>query len=42
MTGYESYIIDTRSVVCPYIACNNGETCRVFVPLENGAKQDKH
>ena len=40
-TGYESYIIDEHSVTCPYIVCNNGETCGVFVPMENEHEQDK-
>ena len=32
--GYESYMHDSRSPMCPYIGCNNGKTCSYFAAMD--------
>lgn len=33
-TGAESYKLDPKSPVCPYMGFHNGETCSFFKPLK--------
>lgn len=32
-TGQDTYLLDRRSLFCPYIACHKGTTCSMFVSL---------
>ena len=37
-TGKETYALDKRSEVCPYIYSYTGNSCSCYVPLENDEK----
>lgn len=41
-TGAESYRLDPRSTVCPYLQCNTGKACSFFSPVyENEVNDDE-
>lgn len=35
-TGAESYKLDPKSEVCPYLRYHNGKSCPFFSPIEEG------
>ena len=35
-TGAESYKLDPKSEVCPYLQYHNGKSCPFFSPIEEG------
>ena len=37
-TGKQTYQIDKKSVMCPYIRCHNGKRCSMYVPIKDKAK----
>lgn len=32
--GQETYMLDSKNPLCPYIGCHNGESCKAYKPLE--------
>lgn len=32
--GRDTFLLDNRSVFCSYIHCHNGESCKMYQPIE--------
>ncbi len=39
-TGADSYKLDPKSVMCPYIHFHNGKSCPFFAPIEKSEVKD--
>ncbi len=39
-TGVESYRLDPKSPMCPYLSSHNGEKCPFFVPIKESEAND--
>lgn len=39
-TGAESYKLDPKSEVCPYLQYHNGKSCQFFSPIEESEVND--
>lgn len=38
-TGQDTYLLDSKNPFCPYIHCHKGDSCTMYVPLEQNTDQ---